>query len=149
MAIEILFYNETDKDVKSYQAIVKEIITEAARFEKLNGRTACNYIFVDNPKIRQMNYKYLQKDSATDVLTFANEALSLPGGRTNLGDVFISLDKVIEQADEYGHSQVREIAFLAVHGFLHLLGYDHMTKEAQTQMFAKQEAILNAKNIRR
>ena len=66
-----------------------------------------------------------------------------------LGDIYISIDKAREQALEYGHSLRRELSFLSVHGILHLLGYDHMKKEDEKVMFAKQEEILNAKKIER
>ena len=66
-----------------------------------------------------------------------------------LGDIYISLDKARSQAEEYGHSFKREICFLAVHGFLHLLGYDHMTKEDEEEMFSLQELILNEANIKK
>ena len=95
-----------------------------------------------------MNAQYRGKDAVTDVLTFSEEASAF-GSRKNLGDVFISIDKMIEQAYAYGHGEVREMSFLAVHGFLHLLGYDHLDEAGEKEMFAKQEAILNAKDIRR
>ena len=66
-----------------------------------------------------------------------------------LGDIFICVDRAIEQADEYGHSVTREMAFLAVHGYLHLCGYDHMTPEDEKIMFEKQDEILNKAGITR
>ena len=149
MAIELLFYNETDTDVEIYEAVINDIIKETVKYENLKGRLSCNYIFVDNEKIKQMNAQYREKDYATDVLTFVAEDNQFFGTKKNLGDVFISIEKMIEQAYAYGHGEVREMSFLAVHGFLHLLGYDHMDEEGEKLMFAKQEAILNAKDIRR
>jgi len=149
MAIEILFHNETNEDVEVYELVVRDIVEEAAKFEALEGRFSCNYIFVDNTKIREINAQYRGKDYATDVLTFENEDDNFFGICKNLGDVFISIDKMIEQSYEYGHGEVREMAFLAVHGFLHLLGYDHLDATSEFEMFALQEAILNAKDIRR
>jgi len=148
MAIEILFYNQTDADVEIYETVIQAAIEEAYKFEGLTGRHACNYIFVDNDNIKKMNAQYRGKDAVTDVLTFSEEASAF-GSRKNLGDVFISIDKMIEQAYAYGHGEVREMSFLAVHGFLHLLGYDHLDEAGEKEMFAKQEAILNAKDIRR
>ena len=148
MAIEILFYNETDEDVDIYESVIKEIIDEAASYEELKGKLSCNYIFVDNDKIRKLNSEFRGKDYATDVLTFESDEAGF-GIRKNLGDVFISIEKMIEQAYEYGHGEVREMSFLAVHGFLHLLGYDHNTETEEKIMFSKQEDILNAKDIRR
>ena len=66
-----------------------------------------------------------------------------------LGDIFICLDRAFEQASEYGHSVEREVAFLAVHGYLHLCGFDHMTKEDEEVMFKKQDEILNAAKLER
>ena len=149
MAMEILFYNETDADVEVYEAVIQDIIQEAVKYEGLTGRLTCNYIFVDNKKIKEMNAHYRGKDDATDVLTFEASDDPLFGIRKSLGDVFISIDKMIEQAYEYGHGEVREMSFLAVHGFLHLLGYDHLDEKSEKEMFTKQEAILNARDIRR
>jgi len=147
--IEITFYNETDTDTEIYESVVASIVKEAASYEGLSGRNSCNYIFVDNAKIQELNNRYRGKDYATDVLTFEAEDNPLFTGRKNLGDVFISLDKMLEQAYEYGHGEVRELSFLAVHGFLHLLGYDHLDVESEKEMFDKQEAILSGQDIRR
>jgi len=149
MAIEILFYNETDVDVEIYETVIHEIITESFKFEGLTGRYTCNYIFVDNEHIKSLNAQYRGKNDVTDVLTFNAEDEPFLGSRKSLGDVFISIDKMIEQAYSYGHGEVREMAFLAVHGFLHLLGYDHLDEVGEKEMFSKQEAILDAKDIRR
>ena len=149
MGIDILFHNETDKDVTAYVAVISEIVEEAVKFEKLTGRLSCNYIFVDNAKIKEMNAQYRGKNYATDVLTFVAEDDHFLSLCKNLGDVFISVEKMIEQAHIYGHEEVREMSFLALHGFLHLLGYDHLDEEQEKAMNAKQEAILDAKNIRR
>ena len=149
MAIDVLFYNETNEDVEVYEMVIKDIVEEAAKFEGLNDHFSCTYIFVDNMKISELNAQYRKKATATDVLTFQADAEEQFGVRKHLGDVFISLDKMIEQAYGYGHGEVREMSFLAVHGFLHLLGYDHADKAQELIMNARQEAILNAKDIRR
>ena len=91
-------------------------------------------------------------DRETDVITFALEdedTVIIPDEERILGDVYISLDKAKAQADEYGHSFLREICFLAVHGFYHLLGYDHMTEDDEKVMFAEQEEVLNSYGITR
>jgi len=149
MAIDILFYNETDKDVEVYEAVIRDILEEAARFEALDGCFSCSYIFVDNLRMKEMNAGYRGKESTTDVLTFMTDDDHHFSVRKHLGDVFISIDKMIEQAYEYGHGEVREMSFLAVHGFLHLLGYDHLNEAQELMMNARQEAILDAKDIRR
>lgn len=73
----------------------------------------------------------------------------IPDDERVLGDIYISIDKARSQAEEYGHSLLRELSFLAVHGFYHLLGYDHMTKEEEEVMFSKQEEVLHECNIER
>jgi probable rRNA maturation factor len=102
-------------------------------------------IFVDNKKIHDINLKYRGIDRPTDVISFAyedNQSQPILDIRV-LGEIFVSIDKMQEQAKEYGHSETREICFLCVHGLLHLLGYDHQTPEEEKEMFTIQEAILN------
>ena len=147
--IEINFYNETNDDTEIYESVVASIVKEAASYEGLSGHNTCNYIFVDNEKIKALNNQYRGKDYATDVLTFEAEEEPLFTGKRHLGDVFISLDRMLEQAYVYGHGEVRELSFLAVHGFLHLLGYDHQDALGEQEMNALQEAILNGQDIRR
>ena len=105
--------------------------------------------FVDNTFIHQLNRDYRKIDRPTDVISFAfldgesdREAQLNGGGIVCLGDIYISIDKAKEQAEEYGHSLNRELSFLFVHGLLHLLGYDHMTPEEEKVMFALQDEIL-------
>ena len=105
--------------------------------------------FVDNTFIHQLNRDYRKIDRPTDVISFAfldgesdREAQLNGGGIVCLGDIYISIDKAKEQAEEYGHSLNRELSFLFVHGLLHLLGYDHMTPEDEKVMFALQDEIL-------
>ena len=116
--------------------------------EELND-VEFNVILVDNNYIHELNKNYRKIDRETDVITFAledNEEVNEEEHRL-LGDIYISVDKAKSQALEYGHSFKREICFLAVHGFLHLLGYDHMNKHDEEIMFSKQELILNEANI--
>ena len=105
--------------------------------------------FVDNTFIHQLNRDYRKIDRPTDVISFAfldgesdREAQLNGRGIVCLGDIYISIDKAKEQAEEYGHSLNRELSFLFVHGLLHLLGYDHMTPEDEKVMFALQDEIL-------
>ena len=109
-------------------------------------------IIVDNEYIHKINKEYRGKDRETDVISFALEdedSIVLPDGIRVLGDIYISIDKAREQAKLYGHSLKREICFLAVHGFYHLLGYDHMSKEDEEIMFKKQEEVLEEYGITR
>ena len=106
--------------------------------------------FVSNERIQEINREYRDKDTPTDVISFAMEELGegemeLIGADMPrvLGDIIISIPKTKEQAEEYGHSFIRELGFLAVHGFLHLLGYDHMNEEEEKEMFTLQKEILN------
>lgn len=108
--------------------------------------------FVDNKFIHKMNKEYRGVDRPTDVISFAfldgdkNRKKELEGkGPVSLGDIYISVDKAKEQAKEYGHPLERELSFLFVHGLLHLLGYDHMTKEDEEVMFKLQDEILPPK----
>lgn len=157
MAAHIQFYNETTENITDYERQVREAVAEAVKQEGLSGQSLeCSYIFVDDDRIRQINAQYRQKDRVTDVITFAMEdemegqvqIIGAPMPRM-LGDVFLSLPRTRQQALDYGHSFERELSFLAIHGFLHLLGYDHLVPEEEKIMFEKQEVILNALGIRR
>lgn len=110
-----------------------------------------NVILTNNEYIHKLNKEYRNIDRETDVITFALEDdLTFPSMENRvLGDIYISIDKARTQAEEYGHSFKRELCFLAVHGFLHLLGYDHMIKEEEEIMFNLQEEILNEAKITR
>ena len=109
-------------------------------------------IFVDNETIQTINREYRGLDSITDVISFAledNEVVDKTKERV-LGDIYICIPRMIEQAKSYGHSEKRELAFLAVHGLLHLLGYDHTkSKSDEKIMFSLQEEILNEEKITR
>lgn len=141
-------FNETSYDIDLSEE--KRVIEYALKYKKLND-VMFNVIFVDNETIRNINREYRGIDRETDVISFAledNEDIKFEFGRL-LGDIYISVDKMKEQALEYGHSELREMAFLTVHGLLHLLGYDHMTKEDEEVMFKEQELILDGCNIKR
>ena len=139
--------NETINELKT----VKKVLESAMEKEKLQD-TSFNLILVDNEYIKFLNKTYRKIDRETDVITFALEdedSIILPTDERILGDIYISLDKAKAQSIEYGHSLLRELSFLAVHGFYHLLGYDHMTKEDEKIMFAKQEEVLEENEITR
>lgn len=141
-------FNETDKDIKEISKI-KKAINYACKYENLKSGIF-NIIIVDNEKIHQINKCYRNIDRPTDVITFALEDDDIVIHKYRmLGDIYISIDKAIEQASTYSHSLERELAFLAVHGFLHLLKYDHMNSEDEAIMFKKQEEILNEVKITR
>ena len=104
----------------------------------------------NNDYIHKLNKEYRNIDRETDVITFAleDDKTFNPEIRI-LGDVYISIDKAHSQSTEYGHSFLRELCFLAVHGMLHLLGYDHMKKDDEVVMFKLQEEILDEMGIKR
>ena len=107
-------------------------------------------IIVDNEYIHKINKEYRNIDRETDVISFAlEEGEDIEEPVKTLGDIYISIDKVYEQAKEYGHSVKRELFFLVTHGFLHLLGYDHMNKDDEEKMFSLQEEILDNYGVKR
>lgn len=134
----------------SPEKIIKKIVKAVAKHEKVRGLHYVSFIIVNNDEIRKINKGYRNIDRETDVITFAlidgEEENIIP---EELGDIFISYEKVISQANEYGHSVLREFAFLVTHGMLHILGYDHQTKEDEELMFGIQEEILNKLKIYR
>lgn len=145
--VEII--NETGLDL-DYIDTMKNLIDYAIKHEKLEN-VIFNIIIVDNDYIHKLNKEYRGIDRPTDVISFALEDSEdlIDSNLRVLGDIYISIDKVYEQAKEYGHSNLREICFLMIHGFYHLLGYDHMEEAEEKVMFAKQEEILNGFGITR
>lgn len=122
--------------------ISKELKIEKAIF---------NIIFVDEEEIHHLNKQYRNVDRKTDVITFALEdskTFKNPEIRV-LGDIYMCVPVAYEQAENYGHSRIREICFLATHGILHLLGYDHMSEEEEKVMFSIQEELLGKYEITR
>ena len=148
--MDIEVFNETKEDLKDILKELKEFLVNVAKDEKLEN-VIFSVIIVDNNKIHELNRDYRGIDRETDVISFALED-DKSFNTTNvrmLGDIYISIDKVRSQAEEYGHSFKRELFFLSLHGLLHLLGYDHMKKEDEEVMFGKQEEILNRYEIKR
>ena len=143
-------YNLTSYDISGYSKVIKKVLKRALKEEKV-GKCYFNVIIVDNDYIKRINKEYRNIDKETDVISFAleDEKKENIDSIRMLGDIYISIDKVKSQAKEYNHSEIREIAFLAVHGLLHLLGYDHMNKSDEEIMFNKQELILNGEKITR
>lgn len=146
---KIEFYNETKEKVLEEKEL-KKLIKYALKYMNLKN-VSFSVIFVDNNKIHKLNKDYRNIDRPTDVITFrlADYEEVMCGKINILGDVYISLDKAKEQAIEYGHSYLRELSFLLIHGFLHLLGYDHMNEEDEKEMFSLQEEILDGYGIKR
>lgn len=132
--------------------LIEEVLQLAGQKLKRSDQDELDVTLVDNPTIQTLNRHYRGKDQVTDVLSFAlmegeepvdwsnlSETVDYP---THLGDIIIAYQRAVDQAEEYGHSIDRELAFLAVHGFLHLNGYDHQTQEEELEMFRLQEEVL-------
>ena len=144
----------------------KNVIMAVMDSENCPYETIVNLLITDNEGIREYNREYRGIDKETDVLSFPNVDFERPGdfdkvdekvadyfdpdtGELILGDVIVSADKVIEQAESYGHDQRREFAFLVAHSLLHLCGYDHVDDEERMVMEEKQEKILQGLGITR
>lgn len=141
--------NNTDKEIKEIDKLNKYLNFV---INKLELNTAIfNIIFVSNEEIHNINREYRNTDRVTDVISFAledNKDVVYEDFRL-LGDIYIAIDVAYVQAIEYNHSKEREVCFLATHGLLHLLGYDHMTLEEEKEMFNIQEELLNDFEIKR
>ncbi len=138
-------YNMTDYKLNSEIKSIKKYLKKCLKEENIKG-ASFSVILTDNKNIHNLNKKYRNIDKETDVISFAledenKEDFNLKN--RSLGDIYISVEKAIAQSKEYKHSRTRELSFLAVHGLLHLLGYDHMNKKDEKIMFKKQELILD------
>lgn len=142
-------FNETDINLEEETKKIYELLEFTLKKENLEN-VEFNIIFVDSNKIHEINKTYRNIDRVTDVISFAledNKTIELD--HRLLGDIYICIERAEEQAKEYGHSFIRELSFLTIHGLLHLLGYDHMEPEEEKEMFDKQEEILNEFGIKR
>lgn len=129
---------------ESDYSYLDKVIKKTLKMEKVKN-AIFSITFVGNEEIKKINKDYRNIDKVTDVISFAFEDNKKINKRLRvLGDIYICIPKMIEQAEAYGHSEVRELSFLVVHGMLHLLGYDHINKSDEEVMFNKQEVILNA-----
>ena len=163
------FYVENETDVTfpfNVEEIVEKVALAVLDAEQCPYEVELNVLLTDNEGIHEYNREYRQIDRETDVLSFPNLDFAEPGdfeidedreadyfdpdsGELILGDIIISVEKVAEQAESYGHSLKREFAFLVAHSMLHLSGYDHMEPEEAAVMEAKQEQILRGLGITR
>ena len=149
-----------------YYEIAEKVVSEALDYENCPYECEVNIILTDNEEIHKINKECRDIDRPTDVLSFPMAEYQQAGdfglleeeqpecfhpesGELMLGDIIISLDKVKEQAQNYGHSYIREYAFLIAHSMLHLMGFDHMVKEEEIVMFQKQDEILQKLDITR
>ncbi len=154
--LTIDLYDETEQLDEPMISKVEKLLKHAAEEEAITQESELSVTFVTNERIRKLNFEYRGMDRATDVISFALEdevegEMEIVDDDTPvlLGDIIISVEKAREQAEDYGHSFMRELGFLAVHGFLHLLGYDHMNDEDEKEMFTRQESILDSFGLKR
>lgn len=150
----------------AWEAIIRDVVLGAMDYENCPYEAEVNVVLTDNPGIHQVNLECRNVDAPTDVLSFPMIEYRRPGdfdgveeafadcfnpetGELMLGDIMISVDKVEEQADKYGHSKERELAFLTAHSMLHLFGYDHMEEADRLLMEQKQREILESRGYAR
>lgn len=162
------FYIEKETDIElelNYEDILKKVMEKTLETENCPYEASVNLLLTDDEQIMIINSEQRALDKSTDVLSFPVHEFMVPAafdelenepwcfepdsGELLLGDIVISLEHLKAQAESYGHSQVRELAFLIAHSMLHLIGYDHMTEDEEKVMFSKQESILSALNINR
>lgn len=156
MELSISYLDETNVVQTDDLDLIEQLLNVAAENESLSGEIEVSITFVDNEQIQAINKQYRNIDKPTDVISFALEERS--EGEVEivgvtmpriLGDIVISIPKAKQQANDYNHSFHRELGFLALHGFLHLLGYDHETEEEELMMFQRQKEILEKHGLTR
>ena len=159
MFIELI--DETEVVKEEYQKLVEDVVSFASDYLHYPENRECCISFVSSERIREINRDFRNIDKVTDVISFAlddeeedmdpikNFIASDENFVTSIGDIIISVDRAKEQAEEYGHSLERELGFLALHGFLHLNGYDHQTEEEEKEMTGLQTEILTADGLTR
>ena len=132
---------------KIYTKYFNQIYKKTKHVLNLTKRYSLSVIFVDDQQIKVINHDYRHLDKATDVISFAAldnaQSFELDQAEIELGDIFISIEAIERQAEEYQHSVEREASFLFTHGLLHLFGYDHQNKEDEAVMFKLQDTILD------
>ncbi|MGI8609040.1 MAG: rRNA maturation RNase YbeY [Candidatus Dormibacteria bacterium] len=141
MPIAILIESRTRP--LAIRAVIRRALLAAARLEAIPPGLSVSVLVTGDEEIRELNQRFAGEDHATDVLSFAaGDQPGRPGEDGELGDIVLSLDHLRDQAAAVGHSLEREAAILTVHGFLHLLGYDHADPVAERRMFGRTDEIL-------
>lgn len=148
----------------NYETIIQEVVETACDYVECPFESSVEVLLTDNDEIHEINLSHREIDRPTDVLSFPMNDYPAPAdfseiedmgtfdpdtGELMLGDIVVSIDKVASQAEEFGHSKERELAFLIAHSMLHLFGFDHMEEEERKIMEAKQEEILAMKGYTR
>ena len=145
-------------ELPNEEKLIKEVVSRVLEEEKVLPEVDVYITLTNNEEIHKINKEYRDVDRPTDVLSFPMYERDEIAGLKNdtddeiekiLGDIIVSIEKVREQAEEYGHSFERELAYLVTHGMLHLLGYDHMREEEKAVMRKREEEILETLNITR
>lgn len=145
--MELDFINNGPNQYGDYEKVFIDLANKTFKHLQINVNYIVDVTIVDNKEIHVINRDYRNVDRPTDVISFAflddeNEGKLIGDAPISLGQIIISFEKAEQQANEYGHSINREMSFLFVHGLLHLLGYDHMSKEDEEVMFGLQDEIL-------
>lgn len=165
MTLNIEYETDIKLDIE-YETIISKVVNMAMDTEECPYEAEINVILTDNNEIKNINKSYREIDSATDVLSFPLVDYEIPAdfshleenvddyfnpetGELLLGDIIVSVEKVVSQAEEYGHSKERELGFLIAHSMLHLFGYDHMEEAERNFMEEKQRKILDNLGITR
>lgn len=146
--MEIIVINQSsEKRWTRYKKDFETIAEKAKEVLHLKNEYSASVIFVNPSEIHEINRDYRHIDRPTDVISFAlkdgEDDYEMLEGADELGDIFINIQAIVDQAKEYGHSMRREVCFLFTHGLLHLLGYDHMQPEEEKEMFHLQDVILD------
>lgn len=149
--MEVLISNLQEKfsPVGPLEELIEKVVRKTLEEKQIQQEGEVSIALVDNAYIQQLNRDYREKDCPTDVLSFPMDGIEEEDEYLLLGDIIISLEKAQEQAKDYGHTLERELAFLTVHGMLHLLGQDHQEEEEALLMEKEQEQILNSLGILR
>lgn len=166
MTYQIEYEALTDIGVSDYEDIIKRVVDGALDMEECPYECEVSITIVDNDEIQAINKEFRGIDNPTDVLSFPMVEYPAPAefdfleeegddcfnpetGELLLGDIILSAEKILEQAEKYGHSVVRELAFLTAHSMLHLMGYDHMEEDERAVMEEKQRLLMDRLGITR
>lgn len=156
--MDTMVINQQDKVSynKGLQNVILNVVNTTAKLLNLDEKAEASILLVDNNYIKDLNFIYRSQNKETDVLSFAMNELSegepdfdFDGDLNVLGDIVISMERVVSQSEDYGHSLERELGFLVAHGMLHLLGYDHENEEEEKVMLELQNKILQRAKLER
>ena len=156
--MKIVINDLQDKIILNEEQLAKinEVLEKSADSYEISPNSEISLVFIDDALSKKLNYEYRNKNMPTDVLSFTMknrydepEIIGGPDEELLLGDIVISLETAKRQAEEYNHDLLREVAFLTIHGMLHILGYDHDTEEARAEMREEEEYLLSLCKIER